>query len=258
MKTENDEKIYKLPTPIRIGISICTLVTILIAFNQCTFDKKTNKKVTKKENIRFPATSGSNFAKDASDIESDVELPEGLVMPPANSPSEVSDLDEIDVGVKNFEQIYLSMAALTGVNTAETATMNLYKELTVQLPADNNIKSFLPANQVAITKLAAEFCEKLVETQNLRVVIWPTFNFNLTPIQAFASGSTNKQMVITQAIDRFIPPSDSATRIQTNGELTKLFDELLPGENLGSSVTTRTMVKAMCISTLASAHTTLL
>ncbi len=255
MNTENNDKTYTLPTAIRIGISLGTLAAVLIAFNQCTVEKKPSNK---KSISRATSSSNSTNTGDAGDIESDVELPDGLVMPPANNPSEPSELDEIDVGVKNFEQIYLSMAALTGISTSETVTMNLYKELTVQLPADNNLKSFLPANQVAITKLAAEFCEKLVETQNLRVVVWPTFNFNQTPTQAFPSGSTNKQMIITQAIARFMPPMDSATQQMTNSELTRLFDELLTGENLGSNVTTRKVVKAMCISTLASAHTTLL
>lgn len=252
MSSEYNEKPSPLPNGVRIAIAIGTLISVLVAFNQCTFEtKSTNKRSTASK-----SSAPSTATGDASDIETDTELPDGLVMPPMNSTTTETELDEIDVGVKNFEQVYQSMAAVTGVNPATTSVQNLYKEIVVQLPADNNVKSFLPANQVAITKLSAEFCEVLVETANLRVVVWPTINFGQTPTQVFSAA--NKQLIINQAIDRFMPPLDSQVRVLTYNELLKLFDELLTGENLSSSVTTRKIVKAMCISTLASAHSTLL
>lgn len=254
MNTENNEKNSSLPNGLRIAIAIGSLASILVAFNQCTIEKKsTNKRSTASTST---SEAPSTATGDSSDIETDSELPDGLVMPPMNSPTESSELDTIDVGVKNFEQIFLSMAAVTGVNPTTTAVQNVYREIVVQLPADNNLKSFLPANQVAITKLAAEFCEVLVETATLRVVVWPTINFGQTPTQVF--NATNKTLIVNQAIDRFMPPMSSQVRVLTVNELTKLFDELLTGENLSSSVTTRKVVKGMCISTLASAQSTLL
>ncbi|MEA9356898.1 hypothetical protein SHI21_11805 [Bacteriovorax sp. PP10] len=244
----------KLPTNIRIAISMGTLVVILFAFNQCVAEKKTNTKKSKSSSASTSVPDTST--EDAGDIENEAELPDGLVMPPINAPVVESEMDAIDVGVKNFEQILISMSEATGVSAADTGIQSLYKELSVQLPADNNIKSFLPANQVAITKLAAEFCEKLVETQDLRVVVWPTINFNQSPTQVF--NATNKQLIITQAITRFLPPMEANEQTVTSNELSKLFDDLLTGENLGSSVTTKKIVKGMCISTLASAHATFL
>jgi hypothetical protein len=242
-----------MPQGIKSALAIGTLVSVLIAFNQCTFDKKTNSNLKRTTaSTSAPATNTS----DAASSESEVELPEGLTMPPENKPTAPSELDTLDVGVKNFEQIYRSMASMTGVDPANTTTANLYNQLVVQLPADNNIKSFLPANQVAITKMAAEFCEILVENAALRVVVWPTFNFAQTPTQGF--NSANKQLIINQAISRFLPPLDATNQTATSSELSKLFDELLVGENLASNVTTRKIVKAMCISTLSSAHANLL
>ena len=148
------------------------------------------------------------------------------------------------------------MAAVTGVPPTDTTVQNLYKEIIVQLPASNDVKTFLPANQVAITKLAAEFCERLVETQALRVVIWPTINFGQNPPVVFTP--TNKALIINQSIARFMPPHDSQEQVVTFNELVKLFDTLLTGESQDTSVTTRKVVKGMCISTLASAHATLL
>lgn len=255
MNTEHNEKTPQLPNGLRIAISIGTLVAVLVAFNQCTLEKKT----TNKRSTASTSSAPSTATGDSSDIENDSDLPDGLVMPPMNSPTEDSELDTIDVGVKNFEQIYLSMASVTGVSPTTTAVQNLYREIIVQLPADNNVKSFLPANQVAITKLAAEFCEVLVETANLRSAVWPTINFGQTPTQAFSgANANNKSLVISQAIDRFMPPMDSQSRVIVVNELSRLFDELLTGENQSTSVTTRKVIKGMCISTLASAQSTLL
>jgi len=241
----------KLPNGVRIAIAMGTLLSVLVAFNQCTPQAKKNTRKSKSSSSApFLSTEAT------ADIKNDSELPDGLEMPPMNAPTVESELDDIDVGVKNYEQILLSMSAATGVSPADTAIQNLYKELTVQLPVDNNIKSFLPSNQVAITKLATEFCEKLVETADLRAVVWPGINFTQSPTQVFSP--TNKQLIINQAITRFLPPMESDLQAQTYTELSKLFDELLTGENLGSSVTTRKIIKGMCISTLASAHSTFL
>lgn len=245
----------KLPSSVRIGISIGTLAIVLVAFNQCVVKKPTNTKKSKSSSASTAAAPETS-KEDAGDIESENELPDGLVMPPINAPVTESEMDAIDVGVKNFEQILTSMSEATGVSVSDGGIQNLYKELSVQLPGDNNIKSFLPANQVAITKLAAEFCEKMLESQDLRAVVWPTINFGQSPTTVFTA--TNKQLIINQAITRFLPPMEAGQTTLAYNELSKLFDELLTGENLTSSVTTKKVVKGMCISTLASAHATFL
>ena len=241
----------KLPNGVRIAIAMGTLFSVLLAFNQCTPEPKKNSRKSKSP-ISAPTTS----TEDAGDITNDSELPAGLEMPPMNAPTVGSDLDEIDVGVKNYEQILLSMSAATGVNPADTTIQNMYKEITVQLPGDNNIKSFLPSNQVAITKLAVEFCDKLVESPDLRAVVWPGIDLTQSPTKLFTP--TNKPLIINQTITRFLPPMESDAQTQTFTELSKILDELLTGENLTSAATTRKVVKGICISTLASAHSTFL
>ena len=254
----NTEEKTVLPNAVRIALAIGTLFSVLVAFNQCTVDKKTtnNKKSSNGRSTSSSTTVPAPVTGDSGDTENESELPDGLVMPPINAPVTENELSEMDVGIKSFEQIYLSMASATGVSTTEAATLNLYKEIIVQLPADNNVKSFLPSNQVAITKLSAEFCEKLVETATLRAVIWPSINFGQTPAQVL--NAANKKIIIDATIARFLPPLDSQNQVYTYNELVRLFDELLTGEDLNNSVTTRKVVKGMCISTLASAHSTLL
>ena len=251
----NTEEKTVLPNGVRIAIAISTLISVLVAFNQCTIEKTTNSK-TSRRTASSSSTAPSTATGDGGDTTSDAKLPDGLVMPPINAPTADSALDLIDVGVKDFEQIYLSMAAATGVSPTDGTVQAIFRDIKVQMPVDNNVKSFLPANQVAITKLAAEFCEILVESQNLRVVVWPSINFTLNPTQVL--NSTNKQIIINQAIGKFMPPLDSQTQVITYNELARLFDELLTGEDVTNSVTTRKVIKGMCISTLASAHATLL
>lgn len=237
----------KVEKKMRIPLIIIFLIAILIAFNQCVVDKKTINKSTRKI-ADVPAA----VTDDAADIPSENDLPDGLVMPPLNLPTPPALEDEIDVGVKSFEQIYFSMATLTGVNPSDTTLQKLYNEIIVQLPPDNNVQNFAAANQVAITKLAAEFCEKLLETQALRVIIWPSIDFAKNPVQSFTP--TNKTLVVNQAIDKFMPPLEALAKASTTQELTRLFDELLTGEDLNSSTTTKKVVKGMCIATMASAH----
>lgn len=235
----------------RISVSIISLLVILFAFNQCV-PKNNTGKVTYKDK----ATAPDPATGDSGDTESDNDLPPGLTMPPMNSPTGSTDADEIDVGIKNFEQIYLSMSALTGVQASDSGLLNAYKLLVGQLPPDNNVQALVPAHQVAITKLASEYCERLVENATLRSAIWPTINFGQNPPVVFTA--TNKQLIIDQAISKFLPPLSTQEQSLTSQELSQLFDQLLSGESTTTSVTTRKVVKGMCIATLASAHTTLL
>jgi hypothetical protein len=160
------------------------------------------------------------------------------------------------VGIKNYEQILYSMSSVTGVPYTNTGIQNVYKKITLQMSSDNDLKSFLPANQVAITTLAGEFCNGLVENPSYRVLVWPTINFGQTPTQVF--NAANKKIIIDTAISKFMPPLDSATQELTYDELSTLFDEILIDENLASAVTTKNVTKVMCISILSSAHATLL
>ncbi len=244
---------FQLPKKARIFISLGTLTAVLVTFNQCVVDKKSSGKSAKfTSNSAAPAPVGG----DAGDVESENDLPDGLTMPPMNSGEYDPAVDSIDVGVKDFEQINATMSALTGVPTTDGSVQNVYRTVVTQLPSDNNLKSFLPAHQVAITKLAAEYCERLVENGTLRTAIWPNLNFTQNPNQAFTAA--NRSTVINQTIDRFMGPLNATERSTVTAQLVEIFDTLLQGEDVTSSVTTRKVVKGLCITSLGSAYVTLL
>jgi hypothetical protein len=247
---ENQQK--PLPTKVKMFISITTLLVILLAFNQCVFKPSvSNKKSTSSYGSTSLPAPGTGDTGDPSP-----NLPESLPMPGMNAPVTETELSTLNVGVKNFEQINVTMSQLTGVPVTDTSIVTVFNDIAIQLPSDNNIKSFLPSMQVAITKLATEYCDRLVETDAYRKVIWTTINFAQGPTQTLTA--INKTTLINQTVDRFLGPVASASIDSAKTELLALYDILIAGESLTTSLTTKKVVKGMCVASLSSAYVTLL
>lgn len=244
-----------LPTKIKMIISISILLGVLLAFNQCVLKpsskKSTSKKLTSKLTNLPKASTG-----DAGEIRPDTDLPEGLDMPSMNTPVTDSELAELEVGVKNFDQINMTMSQLTGIPTSDQKILAIFKDSSIQLPSDNSIKTFMPSMQVAITKLATEYCDRLVETDDARKVIWPTLNFTQGPSQTLTSA--NKVILIDETVNRFLGPLDATSINNARTELLALYDMIIAGENMSSSLTTKKVVKGICVASLSSAYVTLL
>jgi hypothetical protein len=244
-----------LPTKAKMIISITVLLGVLLAFNQCVFNPvaKTAKKSTStygSTSIPAPGTG------DAGDIGSGADLPDGLTMPSMNTPVTETELATLNVGVKNFEQINMTMSQLTGVPVSDANIVTVFNDITIQLPGDNSVKSFLPSMQVAITKLATEYCDRLVETDSYRKVIWTTINFDQSPTQTLTS--INKTTLINQTVERFLGPVAASSVDSAKVELLSLYDILIAGESLTTSLTTKKVVKGICVASLSSAYVTLL
>lgn len=244
----------KLNNKTRIIAAAFSLATMLFTFNHCVIDQQLNTKGSGGDN-----TASTNTVGDAPPPAPTAQptLPPVVVSPPdigdpTDVPPEVIQAQEIDVGIKNFEQINETMAALTGVNPMTNSVRNTFNDLETQLPTGNNLKSFLAANQVAITKLAAEYCDELVDDGALRASVWPGFNFGNTPNQVL-SNNTQKVNLINQTLNRFWGSGLGGDRSSSQLEMLSLTNELLNGENLGSSTTTRTTIKGLCTAALASA-----
>lgn len=175
------------------------------------------------------------------------------------------NVTQVSEGIKSHEQILNSMSALTGVSIMNTSVKAVYDQVATSLPTDNDLKVFLPPHQLAITKLAAEFCKVLVETTTvpkdrrvpLRAIIWPTINFNGTP--AVSLSMANRDLIIENVTEAFwggIITIDEKSLSEM--ELHQLIEDLLEGENLTQASTTRNVIKGVCTAVLSSAHVTLL
>ncbi len=249
----------------RVAATAVSLGLMLFSFNHCVLDQKVNTKKPSTTNTT-ESTSGDPVSDNTGNTGNQtpvIPTPIVEVTPtpapgpdPVMPPPAVIQAQEIDVGVKNFEQINASMSVLTGVSEMNNSVRNTYNDLEVQLPSRNNVKSFLAANQVAITKLAAEYCDALVNSGTLRQGVWPGFDFGAAPNQSLAN-SVQKTNLIEQTLNRFWGTNVGGDRSVALIEMRSLLDELLAGENQNAT-TTQTTVKGLCTAALASAQVTLI
>jgi hypothetical protein len=230
------------------------LMLLLVTYNHCGMNPDVMNKINKKaetgltaDNSNAPLPTGSNTPENS-------ELPTTPAAPAQNPIVAQS----VELGIKDYAMILENMASVTGVPASTASVQTVYNDVVTQLPSDNNVKSFLPSQQVAITKLAAEFCDALVENNTLRAAIWPTINFAAGPATALATAS--RRTVIAQATARFWGDGiiDAAMMTTYEGHLMQLFSDLLAGESTTSATVTRTAVKGVCLAILASSPAELL
>tara|TARA_R110002072_G_scaffold276051_1_gene437643 strand:- start:412639 stop:413355 length:717 start_codon:yes stop_codon:yes gene_type:complete len=228
---------------------IVLLSVLLVGFNHCMIDFQPSKT---KSNNTTSSTSAPTTNNNSTYVPDTGASPSG-----ETTEEEEIVAQQVDVGVKNFDQINNSFSALTGVSVSQNNVRNLFEDVATQLPTENDVKSFLGSNQVAVAKLASEYCNRLVNDGNLRSQIWPNLDFGRSPSSEF--NNTNIDLVINQTIDHFWGPNVQQFDRQSDYlEMRDLFNDLLVGENMGSSATTRNTMMGICTAALASAHVTLL
>ncbi|GAB4012677.1 MAG: hypothetical protein Fur0010_08770 [Bdellovibrio sp.] len=240
---------------VRLISGALTIVFLLLTYTQCVLEYKPapNKKPTSTTSTQETQSNSVPNNLPTPIVVEDIPDPGGDDTVMTNPIA----LERVDLGVKNFEQINETMSTLTGVDPNLTAIKNAYSSVTVQLPTENDIKSFLAANQVAITKLAAEYCDRLIESSTLRAVVYPGFNFGTTGTAAFTQA--NRDYIVIRSMDHFWGPTmDAPARAASQAELQSLLTDLINGENLSSTTNVRKIVKGVCTAVLASANTILL
>ena len=167
-----------------------------------------------------------------------------------------------NVAIRNFEQAFATMTAVTGVtaNTQipafagrqATSIITEFLRYQDQLPENNDVQSFQGAHQLATIKLAAEFCQVLGESNS--PTAFGTLAFSMPPNQSLSS-INQKRDLVSQITNTFwgksvaFPGRDDSTAI-----LASLLDELLVGSAaLQTPDRTKNIAKAVCTAALASA-----
>ncbi len=160
-------------------------------------------------------------------------------------------------GLRDFRRINESMAAVTGVSPNLGSVRTTYDDLTKQLPVSFDLRTFASAQQVAVTKLSLEYCDALVETQNLRNNFFGNvLNFGVGPNTAFANQAT-RDALIQVLVDRSF--SANVAYQPDFSEVQPILDGLIDDLTAGCTALTcdaertRTVVKAMCSAMLSSA-----
>ena len=172
------------------------------------------------------------------------------------------------LGVRSFGRVNASMAAVSGVDPMTTDVNDTYLELEQQLPTTNDLRSFVPANQVGIAKLGIEYCDAIVEDVSaggLREEFFDGaagFGWTAAPAAAFAD-PTEVDLITDPILDKIVGAGlrgmvgGNPARDQAESVLDLLITDLLTTcggveQPVCDEVYTRNMVKGLCTAAIAS------
>ncbi len=177
-----------------------------------------------------------------------------------------------DVGVRTFDEINATFAAVTGVDPTTPAVDMTFEELRQSLPAVEDVNTFLSSHQVAIAQLAIEYCNALIESP-AAATYFPGFNFDGAPATVLAAAPDNvtptgRNLLVNPLITNIVgntptagsqlasQPTHAAVYTElasfaaAGGRPDNLIDRLIVG---GSD--TRSISKGVCAATLGSGVT---
>ena len=161
-------------------------------------------------------------------------------------------------GVRTFDQVNNTMAALTGISVATTNVATVFTQLRQQLPSNSNVMSFLPGQQIGIAKLATEYCDSMVENGTARAAFFnaaPAFEFGSAVATAFSTQA--KKDLITNTLNSKligVNLANQPTAAESYAEVNSLLNDLIAAAPAGSDqVRTRSIVKGACTAVLGSA-----
>ncbi len=197
------------------------------------------------------------FDRLADDIFSRTDDPTLVITP--------TDLDPAaDIGIRTFDEINATFAAVTGVDPETPAVDMTYQELRQSLPAVEDINTFLSSHQVALAQLAIEYCGALIGDNGnpnpAAALYFPGFDFDAPPATAFAGA--NRDLLVNPLIDNIMGTglasqpayadvyAELASFQATGGRPDNLIDRLLSGPS-----DTRAISKGACAAILGSAVT---
>ncbi len=165
-------------------------------------------------------------------------------------------------GLRNFERANATMAEVTGVDPNTSAIRDTFGNIREQLPGGFDLRTFTSSNQIAVSKLALEYCDQLVDSPTLRNEFFgasPAFPFDSPATTAFAS-QADRDRIIGSINDRILGEAiaNQPDLADVRTELDALIDELTVGCDAVScdAERTRTVVKAVCAAVLSSAGVT--
>jgi hypothetical protein len=151
-----------------------------------------------------------------------------LTPPPLPAPDPVSD-----IGVRTFDEINASMAAITGVDP-QAVKAEVFDIIRQQLPAVETIEAFLSAHQMAIAQLGIAYCDALVEDPDTSkradffgfVDVASANAFFTSPVATAFSGGAKSQ-IAGALFDRVMGLPGSVAPLATAPSLTDLTSELI-------------------------------
>ncbi len=156
------------------------------------------------------------------------------------------------IGIRHFDEINASFAALTGVSSQQASVLSTYNTVKQQLPTTENIEGFVAAQQMAITQLAIKYCAVLVDDPTLSASFFSGINLNAASASAFDNAGSAQLM--SHLHNKLV--GSNLTTQPSNAELTTELNTLI-NTLKNNAASTKTIAKASCATVLGSASSLL-
>jgi len=167
----------------------------------------------------------------------------------AVAPMAVNSSRPSDIGVRTFDQINATMAAVTGVSPNNASVKPTFTSIRQSLPAVYDIQAFLSSHQTSIAQLAVQYCAALIDDPAARAAYFPGFNFGSN------LGPADRALLFDPLIDRAIGnAATQPSQAEVSTRLNTLVDALCSTSACGGA-RTADVAKAVCAAAVGSAAT---
>ncbi|MGH8177082.1 MAG: LamG domain-containing protein [Steroidobacter sp.] len=155
-----------------------------------------------------------------------------------------------DIGVRTFDEINATMAAVTGVSPNDAGVKATYTNVRQSLPAVSSIETFLSSHQTSIAQLAIQYCAALIDDTAARNAYFPGANWTSNFSVQGDRDAIIDPLVAKVVGDAASQPSDVDVRTELNSLITNLCTTTACGGARSADV-----AKAVCGAAVGSAAT---
>ncbi len=161
--------------------------------------------------------------------------------------------EQPDIGLRTFAEINASMSRMTGVPSSNSGVDEVYQRVVQQLPAVEDIETFLSSQQMAITQLAIEYCDALIEADSLRTSLFPELDISAAASSELSA--SHRYVLIDPLLSQMLGSglASQPDAADVAAELDNLIEHLTQCGDSCSADRTATVAKASCAAVLGSA-----
>jgi hypothetical protein len=153
------------------------------------------------------------------------------------------------IGVRTFDSINASMAAITGVDPNTTNVKTVFTNVRQSLPAVEDLAAFLASHQASIAQLAIAYCDALVKDNVKRAAFFPALDFG-APMNSQPQYDALINPLVEKAIGTNLStqPGNAGAQLQT-----LITNKLCSAGACASAARTPTVSTAVCGAALGGA-----
>jgi len=154
------------------------------------------------------------------------------------------------IGIRDFAEVNASFSAITGIATTNPNVADTFDSVSQALPINPAIEGFISSQQMAVTQLAIQYCNELVNSPTQRTEFFPGFDFDEELSEAFK----DRRLIIDPLLARGIGDvSTQPNHDVVRSELSSLIERLSSCGSGCEPDRTERVVKGTCAAVLGSA-----